>query len=254
MMNVKRFSLLIIMSAVFLANIYLLSVYTDGDLYFYRKFYESLYRESWLEITTIQQMATGSAEPIYGQVAWVGSNLNIDHDVLISLFNTLLLFLIHRVLSHYRASVAFRVLVFSNYYILVLLTGAERLKFGFVLALLSCLIERDLLKKIVAFLMPLAHSQMSAHLLAIVVSRVSIPSGVGKISIKSFLRGVAMLVIVVAVAGLIYVKVGDVIVGKIGYYSEVSNKYESMVKILGIALVGFFAFKIKRNFLFLRWF
>lgn len=168
-MEKNKNTLICVLSAsiVFLLSIYLLSVYHDGDLYFYRKFYDLLGGLPYSEVFYAQSFNTGSGEPIYGTLMWLAAQTGIDHDYFVATLNTILAYLIIKFLISNNSNYIFILLCFTNYYFFVLLTGAERLKVGFILMMIALSVKNSSLKYAVSLLTPLAHTQMIAHISAI---------------------------------------------------------------------------------------
>lgn len=122
---------------VFAFSIWLLPLYHSGDQRYYREFYRVAGSYDLLSAMKRQVYMVGSSEPVYGLVAWAGSRLSIDKDVYIAIFNVLLVVLMFFAIRAYRGGYIFFVLLLMGYYNLVLLTSAERLKFGYIVLFAS---------------------------------------------------------------------------------------------------------------------
>jgi hypothetical protein len=114
----------------------LLYYYTYGDQYHYRRFYTAIYGQSIEEVPKLQKSYLGGSEPIYGLLIWLGSNLEIDKDVYISFFNSLIAVLLTRWLLIKRVNLWIILLICTNFYFIVILTSAERLKFSYFFILI----------------------------------------------------------------------------------------------------------------------
>lgn len=138
-----RYLVLFCAPILYICNYNLISEYTLGDQEKYRAFYESLVNVKISEIPTLQSRFTGSWEPLYGLLMWLGSNAGVDKDVYISIFNCILYIALFAFLLKNHASWVFIGLFFLNFYLIVLLTGAERLKFAYLALLLVTLVKLD---------------------------------------------------------------------------------------------------------------
>ena len=127
------------LTLIYLTSYLLSSHYIYGDQVHYRNFYESLVGTNVREILVLQVGMTGGAEPLFGYTMWLGANFGITKDVWISIINTLFAVLIIVTLRRFKVSVFFIFLILTNYYFLVLMTAAERLKFSYIILLLIAL-------------------------------------------------------------------------------------------------------------------
>jgi hypothetical protein len=156
--------------------------------------------------------------------------------------------LILRLLVIYRSGVLFILLSFTNYYFIVLLTGAERLKIAFILIVIAATIKNKSIKYLTALLTPLAHTQMIAHIAAIAaqgIAKTRIPTKINK---KTFLFGATSVTLILAITYLISTTFGQIIMAKLAYYSEGGVNLGSLIRLLAILLTGLFALKTKSEF------
>ncbi|MBD9663187.1 hypothetical protein IB278_04340 [Variovorax sp. VRV01] len=151
--------------AFFLAIVYFFlslrfyDYYTAGDLLIYRRFYDELNGAAILGVPFLQSNYTNSSEPLYGLLMWIGSNLGVDHDFYLSIFNAALIFVLVLWMMRERVGVAAQILILTNFYLFVLLTGAERLKFSYLLILLSLVMTTVVLRRLTAVGALFAHFQ-----------------------------------------------------------------------------------------------
>ncbi|WP_156377227.1 hypothetical protein [Sphingopyxis sp. Root214] len=131
------FALLIFMAAYVFSE-WILKLYTEGDQKFYIALYNALSSAPFGQISDTQVRYTGSTEPLYGFLMWTTSPL-LDKNIVISISNSILMTSIFLLLRKYKAGFIFTALIFTNYYVLVLLTSAERLKYGYMFAILAAL-------------------------------------------------------------------------------------------------------------------
>lgn len=116
----------------FLFSYWFLDAYYLGDQLFYRNFYGALFGTAPQFWASLQETYLGSSEPLYSYVIGAGAFYDVDRLAYLSLWNAALIASIGYVLVKHRCSLAFSVLLLTNYYLLVLLGPAERLKFAYI--------------------------------------------------------------------------------------------------------------------------
>lgn len=116
------------------------SAYRLGDQVFYRDLYSNLAAAGINEIPYLQLFYTGSSEPLYGLIAWVGAQLSIDKEVYFSGINSLFCLVLLHLLRKNSATVLYVVLVFLNFYLFVLLGPAERLKTALLFTIMGAMV------------------------------------------------------------------------------------------------------------------
>jgi hypothetical protein len=157
----KAFAYLVIAlcaPAFFYFSMFLLVPYVDGDQFFYRNYYYFVESATIWEAFSNSQRLLGAIDVTYPAIIYVGAQAGIDKDVYISLFNTLFLCLIVAGGMKYKVGPVFIFLALTNFYGIVLLTGAERLKFSFILLLFVPLFS-GVPRFITLVLAPLTHFQ-----------------------------------------------------------------------------------------------
>lgn len=122
---------------VFTFSFYFSSAYQLGDQVHYRAFYYDLQTASIDQILFLQLVHIGSSEPLYGLIAWLGAYASIDKDVYFSIINALLCLFLLKFLIKNSANIIYITLVFVNFYLLVLMGSAERLKVSFLFVVLA---------------------------------------------------------------------------------------------------------------------
>jgi hypothetical protein len=159
-MKIKKNSLIVffVSIVVYILSIELLNHYYLGDQRFYIRFYDLIYGVSFLKIAPIAISTLSSAEPISWLILWLGSNLSIDKNIWISLLNSLMAGGLTKLLINYQTPFYVIVLTLTNFYFIVLLTGAERLKIAYLILIIALLFKGK--SRIFLFLLsPLAHLQ-----------------------------------------------------------------------------------------------
>lgn len=154
--------------AYFISNS-LLSAYTGGDQVYYRALYAALGRESISEIPLLLLRYVSSNEVLTGFVLWIGASLGVDKNVYISVLNVLLILGVVRFIVQSGANLLVIILVLSNFYLLVLLTSAERLKISYLLLVWAVLFQGRI-GLLMALISPMAHLQSIIFLFGIASS------------------------------------------------------------------------------------
>lgn len=155
-MKIKKSNLYAILAAicVLIFSLNILPLYIDGDQLHYRDFYKYCFYDS---LTLSQQFfcyqnTLGSQEPGYFFISKLAS-IYLEKDIFIAISNTILTFFMTiLILKYYQKNwqrIAFIVLIITNYYFIVMLLSAERLKFSFIFLIISLLVSGN--KKIISF-------------------------------------------------------------------------------------------------------
>lgn len=162
--KVKLYSLMYGLLA-FLLSLYIAPFYVNGDQFHYRGMWDSCFFGSMSNEAQrhCYSSSIGSSEPIYYYIVRLAQEF-FNKDLFISAINGILFYLIAALsLREYQAvwhRHIFLLLVLSNYYIMVLMFAAERLKFAFLFLLCAAFFSKKLLKGIFALITILTHSQM----------------------------------------------------------------------------------------------
>ena len=147
---------------------YLLGLYVNGDQTYYRLLYSAFKETNFLDIFSVAFSIIGSAELLSLTTLWLGAQLKIEKDLYISLYNFLLLIGLWLFCRRNKSGALVLFLILTNYYILVLLTGAERLKFAFILITFGFVFfERRLVGKLLLASSIGAHFQSALFLLGV---------------------------------------------------------------------------------------
>lgn len=121
----------------FLFSYWYLDAYYMGDQVFYRNFYGALFGTAPRLWASLQESYLGSSEPFYRYVIGAGAFYDVDRLSYLSFWNAALIASIGYVLFKYRSGLIFSLLLLTNYYLLVLLGPAERLKFAYICFVLA---------------------------------------------------------------------------------------------------------------------
>jgi hypothetical protein len=170
---------------------YLLGYYTEGDQVHYRAFYEALKGAEVRDIMFLAVSYVNSLEPVSAFILWAGSNLGIEKNIFISVLNSLLVACIFLFARQYRLKIFMIFLLLTNFYLVVLLTSAERLKISYIFLVLAAISAKKLRLFFLA-LTPLAHLQNIIFLTALALSRFA--SNFKVLKIKFFFRARNLLI------------------------------------------------------------
>ncbi|MCE8025742.1 hypothetical protein [Billgrantia aerodenitrificans] len=140
------------------ASYFLLHFYVDGDQVHYHRFYNSLKFATFQEVPSLALAQLSSREVLSPYLIWIGASLGIDKNVYVSFLNVLLLSGIFLILRKHHVSWLAVALVLTNFYTVVLLTGAERLKIAFIIIVYAFYFS-GLVRNVLLFLSPMAHFQ-----------------------------------------------------------------------------------------------
>jgi hypothetical protein len=132
--------------------------YINGDQIAYHKFYNLIKDVPFSDVGPIALSTLSSAEPITWFAVWVGSNLGIDKNIWISFLNVLLIVGLYVMLLKYKVPWFVVACMLTNFYVIVLMTGAERLKIAYILLTWGFVVQGRS-RFILVMLTPLAHLQ-----------------------------------------------------------------------------------------------
>ena len=122
--------LFIILQSIF--SYILLSYYTGGDAVPYNKFYNEINNLSLFSTFSISFYRISSFEPITIFLFWIFSNYGIKKIFFSLILNIILVIGILKIVRKYKIPNFIAFLLFTNFYLIVLLTAAERLKISYI--------------------------------------------------------------------------------------------------------------------------
>ncbi|MCJ8512259.1 hypothetical protein [Acinetobacter lwoffii] len=161
----------------FFFTIIVMPFFTNGDQSHYRDFYRYCFYDAY----TLEQQffcfqnTLGSSEPGYFVLSKIFNSISISKDIFIAIANTILTFISTILIFRYYKAVwhrhLFLLLVLSNYYFIVMLFSAERLKFGFIFLVLGLLYANR--SRIALFILAiLTHAQVAIMIAPLYLSRI----------------------------------------------------------------------------------
>ena len=159
-MRLKKNIFFIILSIPILGPIlyFFQSKYTGGDQSAYRLFYESISDAPLSKVSYLGYYWLTAIEPIHLYLMWIGSALNIDKNLYITIYNLLFVYGIILFMRKNKVKILPQILILGNFYVSVLLFAAERLKFAYILYVYSQLVPTNL-SYLLILISPFAHLQ-----------------------------------------------------------------------------------------------
>lgn len=136
--NLKFFFLFIYITFIF----FLLKSYTGGDQLIYDNFYNYIKDKSYIYSLYNSYYSITAFEPIFILFYWISSNLGIEKIIYSTILNIVLIFGIIKIIKKYQISDLIGFLLLFNFYLLVLLTSAERLKLSYIFIIYGFLASR----------------------------------------------------------------------------------------------------------------
>ena len=150
----------------YIFSLWYLDRYYSGDLEHYRRFYEAVARSSPRQWQDLQQFHLGSSEPAYRWLIGAATFTNLTRIEVLSFFNSLLIAAIASIFLRYRCSVLFCLLFATNFYLLILLGPAERLKFAYIVLAVAVLFSGSFSRSILGIISIFFHNQAMLQFLS----------------------------------------------------------------------------------------
>src|SRR5690606_33762024 len=167
----------------------------------------------------IQGRYLGSNDYLYSVIISFGTNSGFDRTSYISFWNALLTGTLSYILVKYRASFLFAALLLTNYYLLVLLSSAERVKFAYLFLALSFCFEKPRTKLTLSLLAAFCHTQALVQVASALIYGMSARREEIFKNKKMALFAVTAAPLLVAVSGYyILAFAGEVLVQKSEFY------------------------------------
>lgn len=218
----------------------LVSLYVNGDQIHYRAFYEAISVASFSEAFLLARVYIDAGEPLTIFLLWAGSVSGVSKDLYISFFNAIFLTQIVFLLKKYRAGPLVIFLLLTNFYVVVLLTGAERLKFAYIL-LASAVLLNGYAKNALVLLAPLAHFQSFLFLPSVFLARfyeeIRTLFAKGVVGKRALFVSLSALVFIFILVAYLYPSLEK----KLQSYFDVDRGGLVLVNLIALTLVAVFA-------------
>ncbi len=249
-MRLKKNIFLIILSIPILGPIlYLLqSKYIAGDQGAYWKFYETISDAPLNKVSYLGYYWLGAIEPIHLYVMWIGSILNIDKNLYVTIYNLLLVFGLFLFLQKNKVKILPQILIFGNFYISVLLFAAERLKFAYILIVYSQLVP-VIWSNFFLLISPLAHLQSTLILVLAYIGTLTedLKKIITRLTLrKRFIREGTFFAVLLSI--LIFFSLNTLIFKIGGYISLGLFSLSDFINFFGLFIVTFYLSKEKFKF------
>lgn len=236
-----------ILGSVF--SLWYVEAYSSGDAVAYTRFYDVLFRLPTQHWSFFQRSYIGSAEPLYRYLIALGAYYGIDRVVYISAWNGIFIGVIGYILVKHRCSLIFCFFVFTNFYLLVLLGSAERLKFSYIALVLAFAIDNRKLRLLLAAVSPFFHTQAAVqfasagcYFIAANLRRFALTP------LRSLFFGISGLATLIAISYLFYATVGQVLEVKVDYYASESGGVVEAMQWGMLVVAGLVTFKNRLGF------
>ena len=243
--NLDTFYAIILIPIFFTYAYLLIYPYVEGDQYYYRLFYSALADAKFNEVMPLALEKVASVEPLSIYMLWIGAKTGLDKDIYISLLNIILLLGLFLFCRKNNVGPIPLFLLLTNYYIIVLMTGAERLKIAYIILFLATLYSTNKGRALTG-ISGFAHLQnflmFPSLLLANYSTAIRRIFKAGKFKIELFLVSVIMTVFAVFLFSIF----NDAIIKKV--FASIENS-DSSIQILNLLILSFVAFFATRN----RW-
>ncbi|WP_281990686.1 hypothetical protein [Sulfitobacter geojensis] len=226
-------------AAIYFASEHLLSHYIYGDQQHYTNFYYAVRGARLAEVPILQYSKTGSAEPFYGYLIWLASNAGIEKTTLIANFNGLFAVLIAATIKKLNGSITLAVIMFTNYYFIVLITAAERLKFSYIVFCLAILVGGRW-GRLLFFSSPLVHLQSVITIASVAFARLAEGFSDQKRRNWDRIKGFVGLSAVSLFGVFGFLRFQQRILGKYESYSELGEGVFGILQIIILATASIF--------------
>ncbi|MBK1796003.1 hypothetical protein JHL21_16040 [Devosia sp. WQ 349] len=246
----------VILAAIYVIFSYCITErYVGGDQVFYRQFYDFISTENLLSAVSSQKSFVGSNEPLYATIMWFGAALGFPKDIYVSVLNGVLLLALVVVLRNYKVHTMMLLLVLSNYYLLVLLTGAERLKIAFLFLLLA-MTTKSRWRVLFLTAAPASHYQTLINFISIsmpaLAKRAVVSSGNSRLGWRGALFAEILALAIVGCFGVALFAFGGTVISKVYYYTARADiSFSALAVSVVLFVAGTYVSRRKARFMFM---
>lgn len=222
--------------------------YTEGDQLHYRLFYDKVQDASLIEAFQLSVVHIDAYEPVSIAVLWLGAKLGLDKDIYISFLNTILLTSLLLFLLRHKTNSIIIFLFLANFYLVVLMTGAERLKIAYIFLLLGAILSGKV-RLVFAGLSSVAHFQSLILLISALSGRYS--ASIKKMYKFNYFskRDLIFLVSFVFISAIFYVMFSDGLSSKVSSYLRSDFEISEFFQIIIMGVIGLYLAKRKLQIL-----
>lgn len=241
----------ILLPIFFIYGYILISLYTEGDQIAYRSLYTHLADTKFNNVMPLALERVSSVEPISIYVLWSGAVLGIEKDIFISLLNAILLLGLFLFCRRHHAGPIATFLLLTNFYIIVLMTGAERLKIAYIIIFWATLYTPNKGKFLTGF-SGFAHLQNFILIPSLALAYYSH-------SIRRFLKAgkfkigsIFIIIIMIIFAAIIFIIFNEMLIRKATVYISNAGSSIQIINLVILTIVAIFATRYRwRMFLLL---
>jgi len=232
----------------FIVSYVLLNYYTEGDQIHYHRFYEALKYSEFSDVPSLAVAMVSSREIISPYLLWVGASLGIDKNIYISALNVILLSGVYLLLRKNNVSWLVVILILTNFYTVVLLTSAERLKIAFILVTYGVYFS-GWVRNILLFFSPMAHFQALLFFPSIIFN--VLEKDVKSFFMRFTIRKSSFRVVMAAMVPFFFMALffWDGVFTKISWYVNRDTSVFELANILILSIVAVLATKHKLRIL-----
>lgn len=222
--------------------------YTDGDQRVYRTLYNVFSVTDWKDVFKVSISYVTGYEIVSPYILWLGAKLGIEKDIYVTFLNLVLAVIISKWLFSHKVNLFFVLLILSGFYLLVLYTGAERLKISYIFLALAALYMNGRKVFIVFLLLAvLSHLQSVLLVAGLVIYFFSKEYGAGILNFKLNKKIIFKFTLLFLLGLLVFFLLGDAILRKgLGYSSGVSKR-DATVLLQAVILYFSVYFIVGRN-------
>lgn len=160
----KNIYLIIYLLTFFIISLILLKNYVNGDQEYYIALYEQFKITNFNDVNIVAFDYVSSNEPISAHLLWIGAQIGLPKNIFISILNVIFILGVILVLKKYNCPWYIYFLIVFNFYFIVLITAAERLKIAYILLTYAALF-RGKIGILLLLLSPFAHLQSTFFIL-----------------------------------------------------------------------------------------
>lgn len=154
----KTLYFIIFLPVFFIISLILLKYYIYGDQEYYIALYEQFKIIDYNDVRSVAFNTVSSKETISPYLLWIGAQIGLSKNIFISILNTIFLIGIFLMLKKYNCPWYVYFLVLFNFYFIVLITAAERLKIAYIF-ITYAVVFRGKIGAFFLILSPFAHLQ-----------------------------------------------------------------------------------------------
>ena len=228
---------------------WLLEAYFAGDQRYYSDFWYAMRWAHPSQWRRLQLEYLSSSDPLYRVIIGAGTYLTFDRIYYLAFWNGIFLSAIGYILLKYRASILFSLLIFTNFYLFVLLGSAERLKFAYIFLILAFCGGGMKWKGALSLMSVFVHTQAlvqfaSSAIYYIIETRKEIFSN----RWKSIIFLVSVPVVIGLTMYMLISSGGDVISQKAEFYGDESQGLAEIIQWVLILICGSVVFDKRLQF------